>query len=117
MLLVFLSLGQGMDFLLFKLHGCVQLVFTSGLVIHPVVERVEGCDTSGNPVRSGRNQLEISWKSVGNQLEIWLEIRNQGLENPVEIRKSARNQEKSGKKSRNPREITRNTPFLSEHAQ
>ena len=32
MLLVFLSLGQGMDFLL---HGCVQLVFTSGLVIHP----------------------------------------------------------------------------------
>ena len=35
MLLVFLSLGQGMDFLLFKLHGCVQLVFTSGLVIHP----------------------------------------------------------------------------------
>ena len=36
MLLVFLSLGQGMDFLL---HGCVQLVFTSGQVIHPV-ERV-----------------------------------------------------------------------------
>ena len=29
-----------MDFLLFKLHGCVQLVFTSGLVIHPAVERV-----------------------------------------------------------------------------
>ena len=56
----------------------------------------EGCDTSGNPVRSGRNQLEI----IGNQLEIteiWLEIRNQGLENPVEIRKSARNHEKSGK--------------------
>ena len=75
----------------------------------------EGCDTSGNPVRSGRNQLEI----IGNQLEIteiWLEIRNQGLENPVEIRKSARNHEKSGKKSRNPREITRNTPFLSAHA-
>ena len=60
---------------------------------------------------------EINWKSVGNQLEIteiWLEIRNQGLENPVEIRKSARNHEKSGKKSRNPREIT---PFLSEHVQ
>ena len=36
----------------------------------------EGCDTSGNLVRSGRNQLEI----IGNQLEIteiWLEIRNQ----------------------------------------
>ena len=48
----------------------------------------EGCDTSGNPVRSGRDQLEIT--------EIWLEIRNQGLENPVEIRKSARNHEKSG---------------------
>ena len=50
-------------------------------------------------VRSGRNQLEI----IGNQLEIteiWLEIRNHGLENPVEIRKSARNHEKSGKKSR-----------------
>ena len=77
------------------------------------VGRCEGCDTSGNPVRSGRNQLEI----IGNQLEIteiWLDIRNQGLENPVEIRKSARNHEKSGKKSR---EITRNTPFLSEHAQ
>ena len=76
----------------------------------------EGCDTSGNPVRSGRNQLEI----IGNQLEIteiWLEIRNQGLENPVETgnqREITRNQ---GKKSRNPREITRNTPFLSEHAQ
>ena len=56
----------------------------------------EGCDTSGNLVRSGRNQLEI----IGNQLEIteiWLEIRNQ--------------------KSGNQREITRNTPFLSEHAQ
>ena len=41
----------------------------------------EGCDTSGNLVRSGRNQLEI----IGNQLEIteiWLEIRNQ---DPVEI--------------------------------
>ena len=63
----------------------------------------EGCDTSGNLVRSGRNQLEI----IGNQLEIteiWLEIRNQ---DPVEIRKC----------TRNPREITRNTPFLSEHAQ
>ena len=46
--------------------------------------RTEGCDTSGNLVRSGRNQLEI----IGNQLEIteiWLEIRNQ---DPVEIRKS-----------------------------
>ena len=74
MLLVFLSLGQGMDFLLFKLHGCVQLVFTSGLVIHPVVERVEGCDTSGNPVRSGRNQLEI----IGNQLEISWKSRKSG---------------------------------------
>ena len=37
MLLVFLSLGQGMDFLLFKLHGCIQLVFTSGLVVERVV--------------------------------------------------------------------------------
>ena len=62
-----------------------------------------GCDKSGNLVRSGRNQLEI----IGNQLEIteiWLEIRNQ---DPVEIRKSARNHKKS----------SRNTPFLSEHAQ
>ena len=48
----------------------------------------EGCDTSGNLVRSGRNQLEI----IGNQLEIWLEIRNQ---DPVEIRKSARNRKKN----------------------
>ena len=47
-------------------------------------EKAEGCDTSGNLVRSGRNQLEI----IGNQLEIteiWLEIRKQ---DPVEIRKS-----------------------------
>ena len=54
---------------------------------------VEGCDTSGNLVRSGRNQLEI----IGNQLEItdiWLEIRNQ---DPVEIRKSARNHKKSSR--------------------
>ena len=54
----------------------------------------EGCDTSGNLVRSGRNQLEI----IGNQLEIteiWLEIRNQ---DPVEIRKSARNHKKSNEK-------------------
>ena len=60
----------------------------------------EGCDTSGNLVRSGRNlvrsgrnQLEI----IGNQLEIteiWLEIRNQ---DPVEIRKSARNHKKSSR--------------------
>ena len=48
---------------------------------------VEGCDTSGNLVRSGRNQqLEIT--------EIWLEIRNQ---DPVEIRKSARNHKKSSR--------------------
>ena len=55
--------------------------------------RIEGCDTSGNLVRSGRNQLEI----IGNQLEIteiWLEIRNQ---DPVEIRKSARNHKKSSR--------------------
>ena len=42
-------------------------------------------------------------KSVGNLseiTEIWLEIRNQGLEDPVEIRKSARNHEKSGKITR-----------------
>ena len=55
--------------------------------------RTEGCDTSGNLVRSGRNQLEI----IGNQLEIteiWLEIRNQ---DPVEIRKSARNHKKSSR--------------------
>ena len=53
----------------------------------------EGCDTSGNLVRSGRNQLEI----IGYQLEIteiWLEIRNQ---DPVEIRKSARNHKKSSR--------------------
>ena len=71
----------------------------------------EGCDTSGNPVRSGRNQLEI----IGNQLEIteiWLEIRNQGLENPVEIKKSARNHEKSGKKSRNPRRNNEKHPLF-----
>ena len=56
-------------------------------------EKLEGCDTSGNLVRSGRNQLEI----IGNQLEIteiWLEIRNQ---DPVEIRKSARNHKKSSR--------------------
>ena len=67
----------------------------------------EGCDTDGNLVRDCE-------KSVRNHTEIWLEIRNQGLENPVEIRKSARNHEKSEEKSG---EITRNTPFLSEHEQ
>ena len=53
----------------------------------------EGSDTAGNLVRncekSVRNQSEIT--------EIWLEIRNQGLENPVEIRKS---------------DITRETPHF-----
>ena len=60
----------------------------------------------------GATRTEISYaiavRNHGNQseiTEIWLEIRNQGLGNPVEIRKSARNREKSGKKSR---EITRN---------
>ena len=74
----------------------------------------EGCDTSGNLVRSGRNQLEI----IGNQLEIteiWLEIRNQ---DPVEIRKSARNQREI---TRNPRETPpfclsmRSRPFAHAH--
>ena len=49
----------------------------------------------------GATRTEISYAIVRNQseiTEIWLEIRNQGLENPVEIRKSARNHEKSGKK-------------------
>ena len=56
-----------------------------------------------------RNQSEIT--------EIWLEIRNQGLENPVEIRKSARNHEK-WKKSREIRKSSRNHErILSEHAQ
>ena len=73
----------------------------------------EGCDTDGNLVRD----CEKSVRNHGNQseiTEIWLEIRNQDLENPVEIRKSARNHEKSEEKSG---EIKRNTPFLSEHAQ
>ena len=51
----------------------------------------EGCDTSGNLVYT------LWQKSIGNQLEIteiWLEIRNQ---DPVEIRKSARNHEKSSR--------------------
>ena len=63
--------------------------------------------------RKSRTQLrEISQKS-----EIWLEIRNQGLENPVEIRKSARNHEK-WKKSREIRKSSRNHErILSEHAQ
>ena len=63
----------------------------------------------------------MSYAIARNQSEIWLEIRNQGLENPVEIRKSARNHEKSGKKAREIRKSSRsherNTPFLSEHAQ
>ena len=68
------------------------------------------------PRGASATRTEISYAIVRNQseiTEIWLEIRNQGLENPVEIRKSARNHEKSGKKVK----ITRNTPFLSEHAQ
>ena len=32
--------------------------------------RAEGFDTSGNPVRHCRNQLEITQKINGNQLEI-----------------------------------------------
>ena len=47
---------------------------------------------------------EISYAIARNQsksTEIWLEIRSQGLENPVEIRKSARNPE-----------ITRETPLF-----
>ena len=54
---------------------------------------------------------EISYAIARNQseiTEIWLEIRNQGLENPVEIRKSARNHKKSGKKSREIRKSARN---------
>ena len=68
-------------------------------------------------IARGATRMEISYAIARNQseiTEIWLEIRNQGLENPVEIRKSARNHEKSEEKSG---EITRNTPFLSEHAQ
>ena len=59
----------------------------------------------------GATQTEISYAIARNQseiTEIWLEIRNQGLENPVEIRKSARNHEKSGKKSREIRKSSRN---------
>ena len=66
-----------------------MLFLNFDLSIDMAAGRGEGCDTSGNLVRSGRNQLEI----IGNQLEIteiWLEIRNQ---DPVEIRKSARNNE------------------------
>ena len=51
---------------------------------------LEGYETAGNLYAIARNQSEIT--------EICLEIRNQGLENPVEIRKSAR--------------ITRETPLL-----
>ena len=79
----------------------------SGLETHTHTTVTEGCDTDGNLVRD----CEKSVRNHGNQseiTEIWLEIRNQGLENPVEIRKSARNHEKSEEKSG---EITRNTPF------
>ena len=66
---------------------------------------VEGCDTDGNLVRDGeKTQSEIT--------EIWLEIRNQGLGNPVEIRKSARNHEKSGKKAR---EIRKSSRYHEKH--
>ena len=39
----------------------------------------EGFDTSGNPVRQSRNQLEITQKINGNQLEI--KIINQKSQN------------------------------------
>ena len=61
-------------------------MYSMNVAMNEQLDLAEGCDTSGNLVRSGRNQLEI----IGNQLEIteiWLEIRNQ---DPVEIRKSAR---------------------------
>ena len=44
-----------------------------------MVVGVEGFDTSGNPVRQSRNQLEITQKINGNQLEI--EVINQKSQN------------------------------------
>ena len=49
----------------------------------------------------GPTRPEISYAIA---TEIWLEIRNQGFQNPVEIRKSARNRKKAARITRKSRE-------------
>ena len=59
-------------------------------------------NTSGHSRPRGASSTEISYAIARNQseiTEICLEIRNQGLENPVQIRKSARNLSREIRKS------------------
>ena len=84
------------------LHMCLCLVTVIGERERSnlVVQLAEGSNTAGNLDAIARNQSEIT--------EIWLEIRNQGLENPVEIRKSARSHEKSGNQEKSQEKSARN---------
>ena len=67
--------------------GGVRISPKSTGIHSSIVAEYEGCDTSSYAL------AEINWKSLQLEItEIWREIRNQ---DPVEIRKSARNHKKS----------------------